>query len=102
MDFSSFGTGKWTIEAKFGVEGKEPITVKHVHTYSVSMGAVNGCGDVSRALVPALQGFLMAVYSDAGFKALIKPTTIPTSIPDAIPADREIELKPSEAVDAVR
>ncbi|WP_143477729.1 hypothetical protein [Pseudogulbenkiania subflava] len=74
MDFNSFGTGKWIIEAKFEVEGKEPVTIKYEYTYPISMTAVNACGDVSRALVPALQGFLFTVYSDAGFKALLQPT----------------------------
>lgn len=61
MDFSSVGTGKWVIEARFSVEGKEPVTIKHEHSYSIGIGAVQACGDVSRALVPALQGFLLAV-----------------------------------------
>ena len=29
IDFSSFGSGKWTIQATFSAEGKEPLTVKH-------------------------------------------------------------------------
>lgn len=70
MDFNSFGTGKWLIEARFSVEGKEPVTIKYEHNYSIGMGAVQACGDVSRALIPALQGFLFAVYGDSKFQAL--------------------------------
>lgn len=77
MDFNSFGTGKWTIEAKFAVEGKEPVTIKHEYTYPISMTAVNACGDVSRALVPALQSFLLAVYRDEGFRELLQPAANP-------------------------
>lgn len=74
MDFSSFGTGKWTIEATFSVEGKEPVTIKHEYSYSVAAGAVQACNDVSRALVPAMQDFLHVVYSDPRFKDLLRVT----------------------------
>lgn len=87
MDFNSFGTGKWKIEAKFEVEGKEPVTIKYEYTYPISMTAVNACGDVSRALVPALQGFLLTVYSDTGFKALLQPTVNPVLNADRSPAE---------------
>ncbi|MBS1190549.1 MAG: hypothetical protein H6R10_2341 [Rhodocyclaceae bacterium] len=72
MDFNSFGTGKWTIEATFSIDGKEPIAIKHEYTYSVAAGAVRACNDVSRALVPAMQDFLHAVYSNPQFKDLLR------------------------------
>lgn len=90
MDFNSFGTGKWTIEAKFSVEGREPITIKHEYTYPVAAGAVSACGDVSRALVPAMQDFLHVVYSDPQFRNLFRMTSdmaIQRTDPDGPSAD---------------
>ena len=77
MDFNSIGTGKWTIEAIFSVEGKGPVTIKFDYSYPIGLGAVQACADVSRALVPAIQGFLHATYSDPGFQALLLPTVSP-------------------------
>jgi len=67
FDFSSFGSGKWTIQATFSAEGKEPLTVKQDYAYPVSGGAVAACGEVANALVPAVQEFLYALYSNPRF-----------------------------------
>lgn len=72
IDFSSFGSGKWTIQATFTAEGKEPLTVKHEYAYPVSGGAVRACGEVTNALVPAIQEFLYVLYSHPGFVDLAK------------------------------
>ena len=72
IDFNSFGSGKWTIHATFSVEGKEPLIIKHEYTYPVSGGAVRACGEVTTALVPAIQEFLYVLYSDPGFVGLAK------------------------------
>lgn len=95
MDFNSVGTGKWVIEARFSVAGKEPITIKHEHSYSIGMGAVQACGDVSRALVPALQGFLFAAYSDSNFQALLQSTANPAVNSDRPQAELVGSLQPS-------
>jgi hypothetical protein len=71
IEFASFGVGKWTIEATFAVEGKEPLKVKHETTYPVSFGAVAACDDVTQALVPAIQEFLYQFYSSPQFKLLL-------------------------------
>lgn len=67
FDFSSFGSGKWTIQVTFSIEGKDPLTVKHEYSYPVSGGAVAACGEVTNALVPAIQEFLYALYSNPRF-----------------------------------
>jgi hypothetical protein len=72
FDFSSFGTGKWTIKATFTTEGKEPVVIKHEYTYPLSFAAGKACGDVTNALVPAVQSFLFAAYSDPHFVRLIQ------------------------------
>ena len=72
FDFSSFGGGKWTMRATLTLSGKEPLTVRYVHPYSVSAGAVAGCTDVTNAMVPAIESFLHALYADARFLDLMQ------------------------------
>jgi hypothetical protein len=71
MDFSSFGSGKWTIEARFEADQKDPITIKHEYSFSLSILATKSCENVTNALVPAIQGFLNTVYKDERFAALL-------------------------------
>ena len=71
FDFSSFGGGKWSIRATLTVPGKEPLTVWSVHSYPVSGGAVAGCTDVTKAMVPAIESFLHALYADVRFRELM-------------------------------
>ena len=73
FDFSSVGGGKWTLRATLRSLGMDPLTVQHVHTYSVSAGAVAGCTDVTNAMVPAIESFLRALYADARFVELMQP-----------------------------
>ena len=74
FDFSSVGGGKWTLRATLRSAGVEPLTVQHVHPYPVSAGAVAGCADVTNAMVPAIESFLHAVYTDARFVELMQST----------------------------
>ncbi len=67
FDFSSVGGGQWTLRATLRSPGSEPLTAQHVHTYSVSAGAVAGCTDVTNAMVPAIESFLHTLYADARF-----------------------------------
>lgn len=60
------------MRATLTVQGKEPLTVKYVHSYSVSAGAVAGCTDVTNAMVPAIESFLHALYADARFLDLMQ------------------------------
>jgi hypothetical protein len=71
MNFDSFGSGKWKIAATFSVKGKPPVTVKHETAFPVAFGAVGACRSVRDNLVPAMQEFLFAVYSDPQFQALM-------------------------------
>lgn len=71
MNFESFGSGKWKIAATFSVEGKTPVTVKHETAFPVAFGAAGACRSVRDNLVPAMQEFLFAVYSDPQFQALL-------------------------------
>ena len=71
INFESFGTGKWIIAATFSAAGKDPVTVKHETTFPVSFAASGACVQVRDKLVPAMQEFLFAVYSDPQFQALL-------------------------------
>ncbi len=71
INFESFGSGKWTIAATFSVPGKEPVVVKHETPFSIPFSAVRACGQVKDNLVPAIQEFLFAVYSDSKFQELL-------------------------------
>ncbi len=72
FDFSSFGTGKWTISATFSAEGKAPLTVKNEYSYPISARAVTACADVTNALVGGIEAFLSKVYADPRFKEIIE------------------------------
>lgn len=72
FDFSSFGGGKWSIDATLTVDAKPPLTVKSVYTYPVSAGAVNGCTDVMNALPAGIEAFLLKLYSDPGFLEVLR------------------------------
>ncbi len=67
FDFSSFGTGKWTLRATLASAGKPPLVVSHQYSYPVSGGAVAGCTDVMNAMVPGIEAFLYALYTDPRF-----------------------------------
>ena len=67
FDFSSFGTGKWTIRATFTSDGIVPLVVKYEYVYKVSAGAVAGCADVMNAMPSGIESFLHALYSDPRF-----------------------------------
>lgn len=72
FDFSSFGGGKWAIDATFRPEGKAPFTIKSVHTFPVSAGAGAGCGDVMKALPDGIEAFLMKLYADPAFAEALR------------------------------
>ena len=72
FDFSSFGGGKWTMRVTFTLPGKEPLTINHVHSYSVSPSAAAGCKDVTNAMVPAIESLLNAFYSDVRFLEIMQ------------------------------
>ena len=74
FDFSSFGGGKWMMQVTITLPGKEPLTINHVHSYSVSPSAGAGCKDVTNAMVPAIESLLNVFYSDARFLDLMQPT----------------------------
>ena len=67
FDFASFGTGKWVIGATFSIDGKAPLVIKSEYAYPVSGGAVNGCGDVMKALPAGIEAFLQKLYADPRF-----------------------------------
>lgn len=70
FDFSSLGTGKWTVAASFAIEGKPPLVISNEFTYPVSAGAVNACGDVMKALAGGVESFLQKLYADPRFAEL--------------------------------
>lgn len=72
FDFSSFGGGKWKVDATFTADGKPPVIVKNVHTYDVSAGAASGCADVMNALPVGIEAFLYKVYSEPAFQELFR------------------------------
>lgn len=67
FDFSSFGVGRWNIDATLAADGKPPLIVSSVYEYPVSAGAVNACADVMNALPSGIEAFLLKLYSDPGF-----------------------------------
>jgi hypothetical protein len=72
FEFSSFGGGKWTIDVSATPENKPALNVKNVYEYSVSFTAGKGCADVMQALPMGVESFLMKLYSDPGFVALMQ------------------------------
>lgn len=72
FDFSSFGTGKWNIDATFTADDKAPLVIKNQYTFRVSAGAVSGCSDVMNAMVAGIESFLLRLYSDPGFIELMR------------------------------
>lgn len=72
FDFSSFGSGKWSIDASFVAEGRPPVVIKSVYAYPVSAGAASGCGDVMKAMPAGIEAFLFKLYSDPAFEALLR------------------------------
>jgi len=75
FDFSSFGSGKWSIHATFSMDGRPPFSVKNTYVYPVSGSAVNGCTDVMAAMPAGIEAFLMKLYSDPGFLAALQSTS---------------------------
>jgi hypothetical protein len=86
MDFSSFGSGKWSIEVRFEVDQREPITIKHEYAFPLSFLATKSCQNVTDALVPAVQSFLNVVYKDERFLTLTKLPE--ASVPSQIQASK--------------
>jgi hypothetical protein len=72
FDFSSFGTGKWSIDATLAADGKTPLIIKNQYTFPVSAGAVSGCTDVMNEMVAGIESFLFKLYSDPGFLELAR------------------------------
>ena len=72
FDFSSFGGGKWKVDATFTAEGKPPVVVKNVHTYDVSAGAASSCADVMNAMPGGIEAFLYKLYSEPAFQELFR------------------------------
>jgi hypothetical protein len=72
FDFSSFGTGKWSINATLTADGKAPLVIKNQYTFHVSAGAVSGCSDVMNSMVAGIESFLLRLYSDPGFIELAR------------------------------
>lgn len=72
FDFSSFGGGKWKIDATFAAEGKPPVSVKSVHSYALSALAASSCADVMNAMPAGIEAFLYKLYSEPGFQDLFR------------------------------
>lgn len=72
FDFSSFGGGRWNIDATLAADGRPPLTVSSVYEYPVSAGAVNACADVMNALPAGIEAFLLKLYSDPGFIEVLR------------------------------
>lgn len=80
IDFASFGTGKWTIEATVSAQSDNNYVIKHELEFPVSLEAGAACGQVARALVPTLQEFFYALYASAAFGGNEKIMTPPTPL----------------------
>lgn len=72
IDFDSSRSANWTIEAAFTVTGKEPVIIKNETSFKASFAASSACGQVTSAMVPAVQEFLFKVYSSPKFQELLK------------------------------
>jgi hypothetical protein len=72
FDFSSFGGGKWSVEATLAADGKPPLIVKSIYAYPVSASAVKGCADVTSALPAGIEAFLIKLYSDPAFPEVLR------------------------------
>jgi len=72
FNFVSMGSPKWSITATFTVAGKEPVTITHETAFDSGWTAASACNAVNEKMVPAMQEFLLAVYSDPKFQALLQ------------------------------
>jgi hypothetical protein len=72
FNFNSVGTAKWSITATFTVAGKDPVTIAHETTFPSGWSAASACDAVNQNMVPSMQEFLLAVYSDPKFQALLQ------------------------------
>lgn len=71
INFESFGSAKWVIAVTFSAPGKAPVTVKHEMPFDVPFAAAGACRMVTSNLVPSMQEFLYAAYSDPQFQELL-------------------------------
>jgi hypothetical protein len=72
FDFSSFGEGKWIIQATFSAEGKSPLTLRHEYPFTLAMMAASACENVNRAMPLAIGSFLLSVFKNPQFLELNK------------------------------
>ena len=72
IDFSSIGTGNWTIQMRFNWEGRTPYTVEHTHSFSTNFLPDIACQQVAQALGPATQEFLRKAFANPSFRQIFQ------------------------------
>lgn len=83
IDLDTLMHGKWKFEASLSVAGKSPLTFRHEFEYKTKGEAGAACGLARNAMIPAVQAYLYALYSDPGFQALIGPAQAGKNTEDA-------------------
>lgn len=75
LDYKLFGTGKWVMQATLRGWGQEPFVTRHEYAFPLAIMAEKTCKNAVEAMVPAIQSFLHAMYTDPQFKEfmLYKP-----------------------------
>jgi hypothetical protein len=72
FDFSSFGEGKWMIQATFSAEGKPALTLRNEYPFTLAMMAASSCENVNRAMPLAIGAFLLSAFQNPKFIELNK------------------------------
>lgn len=72
IDFTSMGNPQWEFEAVFSTPGRQPVTVRHTHSFETKGRAAEICDSVTGWFSYAVGDFLEKLYTDPGFKQLIE------------------------------
>lgn len=68
LDYKIFGTGKWIMQATLRERGKASLVVHHEYAFPLAIMAEKTCKNAVESMVPAIQSFLHAIYTDPRFE----------------------------------
>jgi hypothetical protein len=65
--------GRWYITGEFSWNDEAAFRVEHRHDYEYQFEVVMACGSAASEFVPAVRGFVGAVFAHPGFKKGMRP-----------------------------